>query len=165
MVSLTPEAWFWDYQSKPHEKTLTLLILSRAVATACCWGIVQRKPTSQRHSAKARAKQQCHSCHWGQNVFPAFFLLKWARTTKAEERETCSCNWSNNNQGISRPFSDMGDTAGTTCLAAWHSQCSLSSTKGEAGYLTAYLLVVSGQDCDPHTYNSTLSQMKQRKSW
>ena len=76
VVSHSLEAQIWDHQSKPHEKTLTWLILSRAVARACCWGIVQPKPTSQRHSMRAWATQHCHSHHWGQNVFPSFFLLK-----------------------------------------------------------------------------------------
>lgn len=132
-VSPSPEAWIWDYQSKPHEKTITWLILSRAVATACCWGIVWPKPSSQRHSARAWIKQQHHSCHWGQNIFPSFFFLKWAHATKAGERKTHFCNPTDDNQGIRRSFSDMGNTAGTICWAAWQSQCSLCSTKGEAG--------------------------------
>lgn len=70
-VSSSPEAWMWHYQSKPREKTLTWLTFYRAVATPSCWGTVQPKRPSQRHSARAQEKQQCHSCQY---VFPLFFL-------------------------------------------------------------------------------------------
>ena len=91
-VSLSPEARIQDYQSKPRKNTLMWLKLCRAVATACCWGIVWPKPPSQRYSARAWAKQPHHLCPWGQNTLSSFFLLKWARTTTAGERETRSCN-------------------------------------------------------------------------
>lgn len=124
----------------------------------CCYSVLlgncpakTHLPAAQHESPGKAAQSSSSICVTEAKTFFSSFSNEHT-LQKVGEIETCSCNPGNNNQGISRPFSAMGNTAGTTCVAAWHSHCSISSTKGEGGYMTAYLLLASGRDCNPHTY-------------